>query len=93
MPMQPENEIRRKERAQDISSNFYSQPWWRGFGNSDGSPVSLTERTMKSSAEQQERISTGFIQTEANDGQNNGANVNKEPPSSISLRSGIYYLN
>lgn len=91
VPKKPENEIQRIERAaQDMSSStFYSQPWWRGFVNSDGSPAPVTESAMKSSSKHlQSSVPTGSIQGEANGGTKNGTNVNKEVPSSITSHSG-----
>ncbi|GAV66999.1 CBFB_NFYA domain-containing protein [Cephalotus follicularis] len=77
MPSKLENGDRRLDHgAQSMSqSSVYSQPWWRGVGDS----ASLSENTLKLSSVEHLNgsFTDGAIQSQANVGLHNGANFIK----------------
>ncbi|KDP43479.1 hypothetical protein JCGZ_16766 [Jatropha curcas] len=83
MPAKSENENHRLEQTTQtvLQSAIYSQPWWRGVGNS----LNFGETASKSSSAKNLNGSQpdGAIQSQANSGLDNGANTNKDVQISV----------
>ena len=93
MPAKPGNEVGRLEHGGQtvLQSAAYSQPWWRGTGNSG----SLGENALKSSSMEHLNgfVRNGAIQSKANGLPDDGAKFNKETQGTVASQSGSYHLN
>ncbi|XP_059434877.1 nuclear transcription factor Y subunit A-1-like isoform X2 [Corylus avellana] len=87
MPAKPGNELGRLEHGGQtvLQSAAYSQPWWRGMGNSG----SLGENALKSSSMEHLNgfVRNGAIQSKANGLPDDGAKFNKETQGTVASQS------